>query len=181
MPMQLISLGEYEGALRRIILAAKHDRANRLQEWLVQAGVSLAQGWMTHRAVVDVPLAGSPLLIVPVPSQWTRAWRGLMVTPHIARGFASHLDREGVDVMIAPVLTKAWGSTQAGKSGVERRAHSSSVGALVELRGAQCILVDDVVTTGATMLACRKTVEYAGGQCFVAVALADVHNCHPLK
>lgn len=181
MAMRLISLGEYEGALRRIILAAKHDRANRLQEWLVQAGVSLAQGWMTHRAVVDVPLAGNPLLIVPVPSQWTRAWRGLMVTPHIARGFASHLDREGVDVMVAPVLTKAWGSTQAGKSGVERRARSGKVSALVELRGAQCILVDDVVTTGATMLACRKTVEYAGGQCFVGVALADVHNCHPLK
>ncbi|WP_198009460.1 ComF family protein [Gleimia europaea] len=179
--MRLISLGEYEGALRRIILTAKHDRANNLQGWLLQAGGSLAKGWLTRRTVVDVPLAGSPLLIVPVPSQWTRWWRGLMVTPHIARGFASHLEAEGIDVMVAPVLTKAWGSTQAGKSGAQRRARSNTVSALVDLRGAQCILVDDVVTTGATMLACRRAVEYAGGHCFVGVSLADVHNCRPLK
>ncbi|MDO5034489.1 MAG: phosphoribosyltransferase family protein [Actinomycetaceae bacterium] len=176
-PMRLIYLSEYEGAIRSIILAAKNDRSRNLHAWLREAGYSLGRGWLAHRAIVDVPLGGAPLFVVPAPSQWTRAWRGMMITPTIAQGVTEALREEGVEAVTAEVLAETWGASQAGRSADQRRTgREAAIRALVNVRGANCVLVDDVVTTGATMLSCRSALEAASGHCFVGLALAKVPN-----
>lgn len=181
-PMRLVALGAYESELRRIILAAKHERAKDLAPWLFRAGYTLGQGWLAARTLVDRPIGSMPLLVVPAPSQWTRSWRGLMITPTIARGAATAIVEAGIDAVVAPVLSEAWGASQAGLSGAERRAgRESAITARVDVRGANCVIVDDVVTTGATMLACRDALERASGTCFVGLALAQVARAGSYK
>lgn len=181
-PMRSVALGPYAGNLRNLILAAKHDATRDLHDWLCKAGYSLGQGWLDHRALVDVPTGNKPLHLVPAPSQWTRAWRGMLITPIIAAGAAHAIHEAGVPVIVVPALHQKWGSTQAGLSGKQRRrSRNKTISALFEVEDANCVLVDDVVTTGATMLACRDALETAGGRCFVGLSLAIVQNERSLK
>ena len=73
------------------------------------------------------------------------------------------------------------GEQPGGLSGDKERSRNRAITALIEVEEANCVLVDDVVTTGATMLACRDALETAGGRCFVGVSLAIVQNERSLK
>jgi predicted amidophosphoribosyltransferase len=181
-PMRSVALGTYGGSLRNLILAAKHDTTRDLRDWLWRAGHSLGQGWLDHRAIVDVPTGNKPLHLIPAPSRWTRAWRGMLITPTIAAGAAQAIHDAGIPVVVVPALHQKWGSSQAGLSGDQRRqSRNRTITALIEVEEANCVLVDDVVTTGATMLACRDALETAGGRCFVGLSLAIVQNERSLK
>lgn len=175
--MRSVTLGRYAGSLRNLILAAKHDTSRDLSDWLWDAGYALGAGWLEHRSIVDVPTGNKPIHVVPAPSQWTRAWRGMLITPTIADGVAQALRSAEVPACVVPALHQKWGSSQAGLSGDQRRqGRGESISALINVEGANCVLVDDVITTGATMLAGRDALEAAGGNCFVALSLAVVHN-----
>ncbi len=57
-----------------------------------------------------------------------------------------------------------------------RKDKRDSVFACCDLRGRQVILVDDVVTTGATLYACQKAIEQAGGKVLLALSLGYVQR-----
>ena len=84
-------------------------------------------------------------LLVPVPMHfWKQARRGFNQAAEIARGVS--------------------GSTQTRKSASGRMANASGLFKVVyseELQGKHILLIDDVITTGSTILSCADTLRAA--------------------
>lgn len=97
-------------------------------------------------------------LIIPVPVHWSkRLRRGYNQTDYIARGIS--------DVSAIPVSynlrAKRRHTTQTHKTGKERRSASLDVFKVIEpdmLAGKHVLLVDDVITTGSTILSCARVL-----------------------
>ncbi|MFJ2598022.1 ComF family protein [Streptomyces erythrochromogenes] len=152
----------YEGAVRAVLLAHKERGA------LPLAGVLGA-------ALAAAVLAGGTgpgpgeVALVPVPSarRQVRA-RGHDPARRIALAAAGRLRRAGVPARVAPVLgLRRAVADQAGLGARERRENLA--GALAVRRdgarltgGARIVLVDDVVTTGATLAEAARAVRAAG-------------------
>ncbi|QNP75936.1 ComF family protein [Streptomyces roseirectus] len=111
------------------------------------------------------PAGGGGVLIVPVPSaRWAVRARGHDPVRRVALVAAGVLRRGGVDVRVAAVLRQRAGvRDQAGLGPRERRENLAGAlrvggaGARV-LRGRAVVLVDDVVTTGASLAEAARVV-----------------------
>lgn len=162
--------GAYDGVLRAALVAFKHGgRAGLGGELGAQLRVPLMAAISSCRG------PGAPV-IVTAPSRRSSARR---------RGFRH------VEVLVsralrgcrAPVLRVAAlraGRGRRGQVGLaadERARNAAKVRVRASrravLRGRQVILVDDVITTGATVLACRDALESEGANVVAIVAL-----CH---
>lgn len=113
-----------------------------------------------------------PVLVAPVPMHpRKRRERGFHPAGELARTVAAALD-----------VRAEWGVLQqvrvtASQTGLDRRARRRNVRAAFEasagLRGVACVaLVDDVVTTGATLAECARALRRAGVRSVVAVCAA---------
>lgn len=76
-------------------------------------------------------------------------------------------------------------STQGGRSASSRRrnvqgAFSVRQAAMARLKGSNIVLVDDVMTTGATLEACARALKRAGAAKVCALTLARVVKAAPL-
>ncbi|MFC9581941.1 ComF family protein [Streptomyces yangpuensis] len=159
----------YEGAVRAVLLAHKERGA------LPLAGVL---GGALAAAVLAGGTGPGPgeVALVPVPSarRQVRA-RGHDPARRIALAAAGRLRRAGVPARVAPVLVlRRAVADQAGLGARQRRENLA--GALAVRRdgvrlthGARIVLVDDVVTTGATLAEAARAVR-AGGLVVGAVA-----------
>ncbi len=96
--------------------------------------------------------------LVPVPTPWTRLlWRGFSF-PHL---LAEALSRR-VGVPVRPVLSMRRGARQATLDARERSQNlRGRVRCRVAISGA-VVLVDDVMTTGATATACATELLGSG-------------------
>lgn len=174
----LWTLGEYEGALRGVVLAAKHRPAVDLSDFLTRAGRTLGEGIVS----VGVLAGARETWVVPAPSGWRRRHRGQMVVPDIAHGAARALAvGTGARVRVVPAVgLRAFVGSQSGRSGEQRR--SGRLGAMV----AACevpsdvgvVLVDDVVTTGATL---RELARVCGPGTVAAAALCRAGRAGPAQ
>ncbi|MFE9537998.1 ComF family protein [Streptomyces sp. NPDC006691] len=152
----------YEDAVRAVLLGHKERGALGLAGVLGQALASAA------RAAAG-PCGQGPLLLVPVPSsrRAVRA-RGHDATRRIALAAAGELRRGGTDARVAAVLRQRRAvADQAGLSAPQRLRNLS--GALVVagggaglLRGGQVVLVDDLMTTGASLAEAARAIRAAG-------------------
>lgn len=101
-------------------------------------------------------------LIVPVPLHRHRLRkRGYNQSEWIARGLS---DATGIPVDTASLLRRKANPSQTRLSLYERWLNTRSIFALREgcdLQGRHVLLVDDIVTTGATLLACAETLQAA--------------------
>lgn len=154
--------GSYEGVLRSLVHLFKYGRVTPLAKPL---GAYLFQA---------LPIGVRFDLIVPMPMHWRRRWR---------RGFnqADLLARELARRTALPV--KRWlrrvkaRPPQAGLSNAERRrnvAGAFAVSAQGRLAGCRVLLVDDVLTTGATAAAAAAALKSAGAAHVAVVTLARV-------
>jgi ComF family protein len=112
--------------------------------------------------------------VVPVPLHWRRQWqRGFNQSELLARAIAR---RSGIPVVralrrVRPTLT------QAGLSNTDRRRN---VAAAFRCRGARrvegrrILLIDDVMTTGATAAACALALKRAGARKVALLTVARV-------
>lgn len=99
--------------------------------------------------------------VMPVPIHWTkRLRRGYNQSDFIAAGIA---DVTGLPVLHNLKARRAH-STQTRKSAVERRHTLPGVFKVTHperLKGMHILLVDDVITTGATILSCAQAIKKA--------------------
>ena len=161
------SFGSYEGKLRELIHLFKYGRIETLAAPL--AGIALSAFPREER--FD--------LIVPMPLHWTRRWRrGFNQAELLAREIGR---RTGLPVKNAVRRRRATPS-QARLSNSQRR--SNMAGAFqgrssVDLRGCRVLLVDDVLTTGATASACASAMKRAGAEYVAVLALSRTDRRYP--
>ncbi|MFE9428042.1 ComF family protein [Kitasatospora sp. NPDC006697] len=154
----------YRDPVRRLLIAHK-ERGS--------LGLAAPLGGLLARAVLAAlapgPASGPPLLLVPMPSarRAVRA-RGQDATRRLARAAARSLRREGLPCRVAPVLRPARRvADQTGLGAAARRANLH--GALTvrrltaeQLTGRRLVLVDDLVTTGASLAEAARALRAAG-------------------
>jgi len=154
----------YGGALRTAIRSYKYGGRPDLARPL---GHVLRAFVRAHPVAADV--------VVPVPLHpRRRAERGHDQTALLARHLAAEL---GVPCRPAALRRTAHGAAQASLSREERLEGASlKFAAPKPLRGQRILLVDDVVTTGATAEACSKALLEAGASRVEVIALARTIN-----
>jgi predicted amidophosphoribosyltransferase len=155
----------YAGVVRAALLA--HKEHGRL-------GLARPLGEALAAAVrlLDPPPG---VLLVPVPSAPAVVrQRGHDHARRLARSAARALERGGLPARAVPLLRPA--RVVADQAGLDARARAANLsGALttpVDLRGASVVVVDDVVTTGATLTEATRSLRRAGARVVGAATVA---------
>lgn len=146
----------YEGAARKAVLALKYNHL---------ASVAEPLGKLLADYLVDSPVRSSVDVIVPVPLHWARQrQRGYNQAALLARwmGRACGLPvNEGVLVRVRSTPPQV----RAGNRAQRRRNVADAFACRNDsLRGASVLVIDDVMTTGATLDACARALRTAGAR-----------------
>ncbi len=169
--------GAYRDGLREALLAHKERGALRLAGPLGEA--------LAGAAAVAHGRPAVPLALVPVPSsRRATAVRGHDPARRIALRAARELRRAGWVVRTVPVLRQRRAvADQVGLPAAERLANLS--GALGAVRGAgrllgtaAVVVVDDLMTTGASLAEAARAVTAAGGRVRGAAVVAAPPRSH---
>jgi ComF family protein len=154
------SFGEYAGTLRDLIHLFKYGRVRTLSQPLGRY-LSCA-----------IPREQRFDVVVPVPLHWRRQWeRGFNQSELLAQAVARRYAAPVVHALTRRKATPA----QAGLSNAKRRTNVSGVFAARRreaIVGRRILLVDDVMTTGATLGACASALKRAGASHVSALTLA---------
>ena len=104
-------------------------------------------------------------MIVPVPITWRRRWkRGYNQSHAIARGVS---EVTGIPVNAKALRRTRFSGSQTLLSASERMGNVADAFCLRQVKGIggkHILLVDDIVTTGATASECGKLLETAGAE-----------------
>jgi ComF family protein len=155
----------YNAASRRLVLAFKHGQR-----------IALAP-MMARLIAARLPLVGPEWLVIPVPLHCWRLWRrGFNQAALLAREIArlrgatiavDMLERRKPTPPLGGLGRKARARVLAGAIGTNPRRSA-------RLRGARVVLVDDVLTSGATSEACVAALKRAGAQRVIVACFARV-------
>lgn len=165
-----VRVGPYAGALRRMVIAFK--RAIVLEDILSHHLASALAGAMA----AGLP---GPDLLVPVPSHWWRRWqRGHQPTALLAERVGA-----AAGIAVAPALRvrRYVPPLHFGMSRADRAAALNGVFGVVDAQavaGKVVGVVDDVMTTGATLQEARRVLRRAGAKrvCAIVVARASARG-----
>jgi len=156
----IVVLGDYGGGLRAAVLRAKRPAGRMLAERL---------GGLLHERHGAAIAAWQVDVVVPVPMHWRRRWlRGTSLAETVARRLAgdARLPCAGLLRRSRPTALQNSLPPEGRRANV-RDAFAASPH---RVEGRRVLLVDDVLTTGGTVAACRQTLVRAGAAAvFVAV------------
>jgi ComF family protein len=157
----------YEGALRSLIHLFKYSGMRPLAKPLAE--------YLARSIPVDERFDA----VVPVPLYWRRKWeRGYNQAELLARFIAK---RRGIPVLNI-LRRKRATATQAGLASAGRRRNVAGAFALRSSRfgkdqnvvGKKILLIDDVMTTGATASACASVLKRGGAKSVSLFTVARV-------
>jgi len=178
--LPVLTVADCVGPVRAAVVAWK-DRARRdLTPVLVAVARRLGSAAAAH---VPPSARGARLLVVPAPSTPTaRRARGFAHVDVLAAGVAAGLRAAGLDARTAGALRRS-GRDQVGLGLRERgrlvgrvRVPPRHAGTV---RAAGVVLVDDILTSGATLAACVAALAAAGAVPLVGVTLASTPGPAP--
>jgi ComF family protein len=158
------SFGFYENELRKLIHLFKYGRVRTLARPL---GILLARA---------LPREQSFDVIVPMPLHWRKRWqRGFNQSDLLAREIAWRTNTP-VKNALRRVRNTA---SQAGLTSAKRRENVSGAFQApgrakksAVLQGKRVLLIDDVMTTGATAASCARALKRAGARQVTLLTLA---------
>jgi ComF family protein len=161
------SVMRYDDASKKPILALK--RADRLDLVLPFAR------WMDR---IGKPLIEEADLIVPVPLYWTRLWQrrfnqSAMLARRIAKGSGTAVDLLALRRIRPTPSQGEMVSAKARRRNV-RGAFKIHPKRREAVQGKTILLIDDVLTTGATVAACARALKRAGAANVLVLTLARV-------
>ena len=153
----------YEGPARNILLAAKERNQVSLIPIIAKAALT-AINLLLGRLETEVPLA-----LVPVPSMPRNLRnRGYNLVEQMAELIASHLRMHFDDVCVIPILRHNRRVDDQSRLTAKQRALNLT-GALTTvdaclpaIKGRRVIILDDLVTTGSTLLEARRALQMTG-------------------
>ena len=175
--------GPYEGTARSVILAHKEDGRLALAEPL-GAAVASATIALLATCGLDEP----QVFLVPVPSarRATRQ-RGHDPTRRMALAAARQLRRQGTDARVVSALAqRGTVADQSGLSATGRQANlagalSVRTGAARIMCGGVVVLVDDVITTGASLAESARMLRSLDVRLAGAVTVAATQRIRPSR
>lgn len=166
----------YDGVVRAAVVAWKDggraDLTAVLAPVLREVLAAALAGSPGHRAAVA---AGSPVVLVPAPSARASVRRR---GEHRVHRLVATAVGAGPSLRVVEALALSRPvADQAGLGAAQRRRNLAGA---VRVRGSRsravtrlpCVVVDDVVTTGATLAECARALRAAGAGPVVAVTIA---------
>ena len=160
----VVRLGRYEGLLRTAVLRMKTEanpgQAIALGDWLFDL-----RGERLRAMNVEA--------VVPVPMHWSRRIRRGVNSPHlVAERLATHLQVPlAADLLVRQRRTAIQARLPASRRKANVRG-AFRVRPHDDLPGARLLLVDDVMTTGATVNEAAKVLKKAGAEAVGVAVLA---------
>lgn len=192
--LPIYTSGRYEYELARSILAFKDGGRTDLCSYLVNALGRCLKALSQALSDAGQPLE-EPVYLVPMPSSRVATRRrGFAPAPLLARSLSQAM-RGNSELPVLPALEQlpAWRQRLAGKAnGAQKTLGRSArqramagklrlgrppfhlLGRYYSIKGRQCLLVDDVVTTGASLAEAQRVLTAAGAQVRGAIAVARV-------
>lgn len=158
----VLRLGEYEGPLRAAVLRTKQSREQPMAKAL---GDLLAATRREMLRALDLHV------VVPIPMFWLRKmWRGCNSPEIVARRVAGQLRIPAADFLLKRTRNTEQQSHLAPNRRFKNVRGAFQVKKHRDLAGARVLLVDDILTTGATCSAAARALLEAGAS-YVAVAV----------
>jgi predicted amidophosphoribosyltransferase len=172
----------YDGVVRAALLNYKeHGRRSLEREFGGCLAVSVLAA-----SRVSPPASRPGLLLVPVPSAAAaQRERGHDPVGGMAREVVRRLSAAGLEIGIAAVLRQARAvADQSGLDAVAR--HANLTGALTvanpaSIRGRRVVVVDDIVTTGATAIEAVRALTAAGAVVGAVACVAATPRRYPAR
>lgn len=151
-----LAVGNYQGLLKELVLGLKRDMNESLS---LQLGRLLGLTLMQHEFVDQTDI------LIPVPIHWRRRFeRGFHAAAVIAEGVSS---MTGVAIGNALVSCQRLTEKQGTLSGPKRFSNvkdAFKVRPMASVEGAKVVVVDDVMTSGATLSELAKMLKKAGAE-----------------
>lgn len=186
-PFPVWVLSTYADTVKHVIVHWKNVQDRYLDD--AMSGI-MARALTGILAVEMFPAWGRrPVVVVPVASARRRRRSGCFVTGVLARAVAERFAIEYRDILrqagpsvLRRGLTRRLPSREPGirrRSGsiAERSRKTAATRVVGNVAGCDVILVDDVVTSGATLAGASRAIRSGGGRVIGALALA--HTAHP--
>lgn len=159
-PTQVVPVasGIHEGALRAVLAQFKEEG---------QFGLLRLLGHFLSSSVCLAAPADGPLVLVPIPStRLTRMRRGQDTINELAKASAKALRSIGMDCSVrAPLVHTRKVADQSGLTARERSINMTGalrIRSTAGLDGRRIIVVDDILTTGATVSEATRVLSSAG-------------------
>lgn len=176
-PVPVWALTPYTGPVRDVVVHWKDRGRADLDRLLAPA---LRQAATRIGPVLAQVLGGAPAAVVPVPSTGAaRRARSREPVAVLARAVTLGLHDGGVRARLVPALTRRGSGRDQVGLGARARGRNLAGAVRMTRRGSRalgqrsvCVLVDDVLTTGATLAAVERALENAGHDVLGATVLA---------
>jgi len=157
----------YEEPLRRLLVQAKYGRNPHPLTALAR---------LLDERLPGPECIGQPDLVVPIPlSRARRRRRGYDQVAPLAQAVGKRLGRP----VRSCLVRRSGGDSQAGLSRTARRRNLKGRFRARPVAGRAVLLIDDVVTTGATLEAAAAALRAAGARTIIALCLFKTREGAP--
>ena len=169
------AVADYAGPPRELILAYKERDAVSLTRLLASALAAALAAVIT----ATQPVGGAEVVVVPVPSTRSAVRRrGFDPVARLSRPAVARVRSTGTAAVVAPALGHGRAvADSAGLTAAERAANLAGAlgvrrGVDARLAGRAVIVVDDVMTTGATVQEAARALRVVGAEVIGAATIA---------